>query len=111
MLFEMRRSYDGDGVLRLSLLGELDLAGAAELESCLRELSSAGTPVRLDLSGLEFTDSTGLRTLITCAEAARRDQWQLEIDRELLPQVHRVIELVGASPYLWPSDDAVAHGA
>jgi anti-sigma B factor antagonist len=110
--FEMGQVHDPDGVIRVSLSGELDLAVANQLEVRLRCLkTTAGSAVRLDLSRLEFIDSTGLRTLITSAEAARRDRWQLEIDHPVSPQVQRVIELVDASPYLWPSRDPVAQKA
>jgi anti-anti-sigma factor len=105
--FEMRQSQDDDGVLRLSLAGELDITGADQLEVRMRELKSPGTPLRLDLSSLEFIDSSGLNALITTATAAQSDGWQLEVDRRVQPQVGRVIELVGASPYLWPSGDPV----
>jgi anti-anti-sigma factor len=110
-LFEMRESHDADGVMRLSLIGELDFPATRGLESRLRSLKDQGAPVRLDLSRLEFADSSGIRTLINGAEAAYRDGWQLEVDRKVLPQVGRVIELVGASPYLWPPSDAIVEGA
>ncbi|HKR98734.1 MAG TPA: STAS domain-containing protein [Candidatus Dormibacteraeota bacterium] len=111
MLFEMHWDHDADGVLRLSLIGELDLAAAPALQERLRSLKDEGAAVRLDLSRLEFADSSGLRTLISSAEAAQRDGWQLEVDRSVLPQVQRVIDLIGASPYLWPSRETVAQGA
>jgi anti-sigma B factor antagonist len=107
MMFEMHEGYDADGAVRLSLIGELDLAATHGLELRLRSLMEGGASVRLDLSRLEFADSSGLRTLITSAEDAHRAQWQFEVDRNVLPQVQRVIELVGAAPYLWPSGDAL----
>jgi anti-sigma B factor antagonist len=106
--FEMRQDYDAGGVVRLSLTGELDLATTEELKLRLRSLKEQGASVRLELSGLEFTDSTGLRTLITIAEDAHRAGWALEVGRNVQPEVQRVIELVGASPYLWPSGGDVA---
>ena len=108
MLFEMHQECDTDGVLRLSLIGELDLAATQGLQQRLRELKTECAAVRLDLSRLEFADSSGLRTLIKSAEDAPRDGWQLEVERNVTPQVGRVIELVGASAYLWPSSDAVS---
>jgi anti-anti-sigma factor len=89
-------------MVRLSLLGELDLVGVERLEARLHDLRATGAAVRLDLSQLEFIDSSGLRALVTSAQVARRDGWRLEFDRHLLPPVRRVIELVGASRYLWP---------
>lgn len=109
--FEMHQQHDADGAVRLSLIGELDLAATQRLQLRLRELKTERAAVRLDLSRLEFVDSTGLRTLIKGAEDAQRDGWQLEVERNVTPQVGRVIELVGASAYLWPSGDAVASKA
>jgi len=53
----------------IALAGELDMAGASALE---RELGllGAGTIV-VDLRGLEFMDSSGLRALVTSALRAQ----------------------------------------
>jgi anti-anti-sigma factor len=107
-LFEMHQDHDADGVRRLLLIGELDLAATPGLQLRLADLKTQGAALRLDLSRLQFADSTGLRTLIQSAEDAQRDGWQLEVDRRLTPQVERVIELVGAPTYLWPATDAAS---
>ena len=61
-------SHAGRGVV-LALEGELDLAGAATLE---RELAQHDEgPVVVDLRGLSFMDSSGLRALVV---AERRIQ-------------------------------------
>src|SRR4051812_1634902 len=82
------------GMRRVSLRGELDMIGAPEVEARLRELAHAGTDVRLDLSGLTFMDSTGVRVLFGAAKEADGERPKLEIVR---PQgeVWRVIELTG----------------
>ena len=49
------------------LRGELDLATAPRLEHALAE---AGDDVLLDLRGLTFMDSTGVRVLLEAAEGA-----------------------------------------
>jgi anti-anti-sigma factor len=104
--FEMRESEDEDGVRSLSLTGELDVVGAARLTARVAELKSAGVALRLDLSRLEFIDSSGLNALINAAHAARSDGWRLEVDRRVQPQVERVLDLVGASSYIWPAESA-----
>jgi anti-sigma B factor antagonist len=83
------------GTRRLSLRGELDMIGAPEVESRLRALAGEGLDVRLDLSGLTFMDSTGVRVLFGAAkEVDGAEGPRLEIVR---PQgeVWRVIELTG----------------
>lgn len=83
-----------DGVLRLSLMGELDRWSAPILEDRLARLRVVRTPVRLDLSKLEFIDSTGIRLLIQSVGDARIKGWQFRIDKDLAPQVQSVFRLV-----------------
>jgi len=55
----------------IALKGELDLAGTAALE---QELAAAeDDAVVLDLRGLDFIDSTGLRAIVVAATDAERD--------------------------------------
>jgi anti-sigma B factor antagonist len=83
-----------DGKRRVALHGELDMIGAPEVEARLGELARRGVDVRLDLTGLTFMDSTGVRVLFGAAKAVDDEGPNLEIVR---PQgeVWRVIELTG----------------
>ena len=85
------------GVLILSLSGELDLAASALLE---RELDNAeaGRPTRLvvDLSGLEFIDSSGLHTLVQAHERASENGHQLSL-RQGPRAVQRLFELTSTA--------------
>ncbi len=67
-------------VLILSLRGELDLATSALLQREL-DAAEAARPVRLvvDLSGLEFIDSSGLNTLVQARERASQNGHQLSL--------------------------------
>ena len=83
-----------DGVARIVLAGELDLANAHEVHERLPEATAAAGHVVVDLSGLTFIDSTGIRLLLQLQKAAARDGWQLR----LVPgpsQVQKVLRLVG----------------
>ena len=102
--FRVVEGRDQHGVLRLTMIGELDLAVADRLSAHLDQLSSDRTRVRLDLSRLEFIDSSGIRVLIRAAQHASRNGEQLiEFVREVTQNVETVIGLVGAAPILWPS--------
>lgn len=83
---------EGDGIV-LSLHGELDLTSAPIFEKELRVAESAN-PARLviDLSGLEFMDSTGLRALLLARERAGGNGHRLQLRRGPR-QVQRVLEL------------------
>jgi anti-anti-sigma factor len=98
----MEERFERDGTLRLTLVGELDVAMVDHLSLRLRELRQGGYGVRLDLSGLDFIDSSGIQELIRHVAEARRDRWQLEVDGPMADQVARTIDLVGARVLLWP---------
>ena len=95
---------DAGGMLRLILLGDLDVAGAEALNARLAELKTAGRPVRLDLSRLAFIDSSGIQALIVTLTDARSTGWQLEVAPEVSPSVRRAAEIIGIARILWPAD-------
>jgi anti-sigma B factor antagonist len=56
---------EGPRSARIALLGELDIAAADDASRALQELLRSGVPaVVVDLSGLDFMDSTGVRFLV-----------------------------------------------
>jgi anti-anti-sigma factor len=57
-----------DGVHLVALSGELDLRAVGELESALATIGDDAR-VCLDLTGLDFIDSTGLATVIRAHQA------------------------------------------
>jgi len=61
-----------EGQTRVALVGELDIASAPQFEEGLAavERDTPGVLV-LDLRGVEFIDSTGLRAVIAADERAR----------------------------------------
>jgi anti-sigma B factor antagonist len=62
--FAVREEADGDRHT-LVLAGELDLASAPTLEATTARLCADGaSEIVVDLSGLAFIDSTGLRTIL-----------------------------------------------
>ena len=94
--FACRVDRDGDGV-RITLEGELDLATAAAAAAALREDVNGDAPRRvLDLSGLTFMDSSGLRAILSANGAARREGWTLAIVPGP-PAVQRVFEICGVT--------------
>ena len=90
----IRRTDDARGVV-LVLEGELDLESAPELGEHLDQVERAH-PERLliDLSVLDFMDSSGLRVLIRARESARDHGYQLVLRRGSR-QVQRLLEITG----------------
>lgn len=63
------------GQVGYRLSGELDMATAGELTQALEEaLSRGGTRILLELSELEFMDSSGLRVILEAAKRVGADR-------------------------------------
>jgi anti-sigma B factor antagonist len=101
-LFETRQRRDGDGALRLTLLGELDIAVADGLRAELDRLRRSHRRVRLDLSELAFIDCYGVGGIVRALREARRDHWDLEVDAVVSPSVGRVAAYDEVASVLWP---------
>jgi anti-sigma B factor antagonist len=97
--FDLSVEHDERGTCRLTVRGELDLATAARLEQALAE---AGDDVLLDLRGLTFMDSTGVRVLLEAAEAGPAG---LRIVLPASGDVRVTIEETGIAPLLPLVDD------
>jgi anti-sigma B factor antagonist/stage II sporulation protein AA (anti-sigma F factor antagonist) len=91
--FAIQESQD-HGCVRLSLTGELDMGSAPILEDRLASLRAMKSPVSLDLSHLEFIDSTGLHLLVRTVGDAQIKGWELEIEQDVAPDVMRLFKLV-----------------
>jgi anti-anti-sigma factor len=103
-VFRLEERFERNGIVRLRLIGELDVAVIDHLSIRLRELRKGGYPVRLDLSELQFLDSSGIQEIIHEVTDARRDGWPLEVDGPMTEQVARTVDLVGARSFLWPDE-------
>lgn len=82
-----------DGAV-VAVAGEIDMMTAPDLEAALREHLAAG-PVRLDLRGLSFMDSSGIRVLDAILRDLPDMRGTLLIEPTLQPAVRQVIALTG----------------
>jgi len=96
---QVQVSKDGDtGVV--SVAGDFDVAAAARVEGALGSLEDATTRVIvLDLRGVTFLDSTGLRTVTSADARARRDGRELRIVRGR-EQVQKLLHVTGMDKIL-----------
>jgi anti-anti-sigma factor len=101
--FEIRESIDDDGAVRVTLIGELDIAVADAVEDRLRQLRDDGRPARIDLSELDFIDSSGVQAIVLGLKHARQSGHDLEVDRRVSSTVERLIDMMGIGPQLWPA--------
>jgi anti-sigma B factor antagonist len=94
---------DGHGVLFVT--GDLDTWCGPRLEQGLAELRSSGArTITIDVTGLDFIDSTGLGVLVRARDALRSDLGRLEVESPP-DHIRRVFELAGLTDLLTGEPD------
>jgi anti-sigma B factor antagonist len=82
------------------LIGELDLASAPQLRTCLAELTALGVHhVVADLTNLRFIDSSGIGVLVSELKRLRENGGSLVV-RNAGPSTYPVFEMTGLVEYL-----------
>ena len=100
---QLRSQRDGD-VHTIALDGEMDLSNAGEVERELRQAEATDAQlIVVDLSRLQFMDSTGIRLLIAADTRSRADSDRLRLTRPPAA-VARVLCIAGVDGLL-PFDD------
>lgn len=80
----------------LRIAGEIDMDNASQVQhQILRAISNEHTGVTLDLSGVEYLDSAGLRVLFTLGNRLGILQITLRLVVPEVSPVRRVIDLSG----------------
>jgi anti-sigma B factor antagonist len=100
--FDVQVRQDGDELVVVPV-GELDIATVERVAFALEE-RSAGSGVCLDLTQLDFLDTSGIQLLVETFRNARTQNFALRILRAS-PRVHRVFEIAGLDSVL-PFEDA-----
>jgi len=98
--FSMSEHEDG-GVRVIAVAGELDIATAPQL--CARlDATRTGRRPRLlvDLTAVDFCDSTGLRALLGAASEVRAHGGRFAIVCPPRGDVARLLEIVGAGEWM-----------
>jgi anti-sigma B factor antagonist len=99
-LFEMAERRDGDTIV-LALAGELDFGTVGQVQTRLAELRDQRSAALLDLDGLTFMDSTGIRLVLTACEDAQRNGWSFRVTRgsERVRRVLEAAQVIDRLPY------------
>ncbi len=86
------------GAAKISLFGELDALNVGELHNTVVGILRDRRPTRidLDLGGLTFLDTGGLKALLSCRADAERAGAQIRLGNPQ-PLVRRVLQAVGLS--------------
>jgi anti-sigma B factor antagonist len=97
--FEIRSELN-EGRGRLILSGEFDIATAPQVENAaVSILAQRARHLVIDMSGLTFIDSSGLRTLIVLNDRSAAEGWTLALIRPSEPSLS-VFEITGADENL-----------
>lgn len=101
--FAASRDTDAAGRDVLVVTGDVDLATAHDLVAAAEAwvASGVGGPVRLDLSGVTFLDSTGVSALLEIRRSASNAGNQVIVVGQSSP-VDRVLALAGISDLFAP---------
>lgn len=93
-----RMTVEGDGeVLTARITGEIDLSNASQLEETIVDaVPNTALGMVVDLSGVEYLDSAGVRMLVHLVE---RFRWRQQVMRAAAPdgsRVRGVLSMAGA---------------
>ncbi|WP_086822398.1 STAS domain-containing protein [Allokutzneria sp. NRRL B-24872] len=82
---------------RIKLVGEIDYAGAPQLDAEVARLLTAGaTRLTVDFSGVSFFDSACLSALVRARESAKEAGGELELTH-LSKYALRILEIAGVT--------------
>jgi anti-anti-sigma factor len=103
------RIRERDGIVIATIVGEVDLSNTSALLADLAEAVANSSPgLLLDLSEVEFMDSSGVHMLYDLAErlANRQQRFAVLLPSDRPPR--RTIELSGVQPAGWLHEDSVS---
>ena len=101
-----------EGAVVVAFSGELDISRAEEVELELERIEAEGpTVLVLDLRGLEFLDSTGLRIILAADTRARRSGHNVSIvpGPEKVQRVFRITLLDRRLDFVDAPEDAIGN--
>jgi len=96
-----------NGAACLAVKGELDLAGVASFLGYLTKASDGGANVVLDLSGLDYIDSSGINALLDAQRRFSTTGHQIVL-AAVSPRIQRILQIVALEQVIpvYPTLDA-----
>lgn len=80
----------------LVVRGDIDISGGPVLDAAILEREPAGSEVVIDLRGVSFVDSSGLRSLLSAARRAHQRGGRV-ILRNVGHEIGRLLEITGTT--------------
>lgn len=110
---ELKVSSRSQGDYELVIaIGEIDLYTAPRLQSELAAVIASAAPasrVIVDMSGVEFCDSTGMNVLLSCLRQARERGGELELAAPR-PAVRKILSVTGLDAVFTVADFQLSSG-
>jgi anti-anti-sigma factor len=92
---ELQFSTMDNGIRLIKLIGRLDIIGTGEIETKFTGCcSGAGVQVIVDLSGIDFLASIGIRLLVLTAKSVAKRSGKMVLLNPI-PDVYHVLDLAG----------------
>jgi anti-sigma B factor antagonist len=85
---------DGDGVIVVE--GDVDMAGGPILEQVMADREDGATPLVIDVGGVSFMDSSGLRALLGASRRAKGRGGSVVL-RNVGTEVARLLDITGTT--------------
>ena len=92
--------FDHDGAHVIRAEGEFGIESADEFRSIVEVAVNRGGPVVLDLSGVEFMDSTGLSVILNALKDAWARGQALLVAGPLQQVIHSLFAISGVASYV-----------
>ena len=92
--------FDFEGARVVRAAGEFSLDTAGDLREMVQAALATGGPVVLDLSGVQFMDSTGLSVVLNALKDAWGRGHALLIAGPLQPPLESLLSITGVDRYL-----------
>jgi anti-sigma B factor antagonist len=98
--FHIQHFKQPDGQINVSVKGELDFYTSTKLQQALDQLQSEGEhDIGLDLSKLEYLDSTGVAVIVSGYKRCSSQQGRFRV-LGASPKVEKVLRILGLSKWI-----------
>jgi anti-sigma B factor antagonist len=96
---DMQVAEIAQGVVRVTLVGRLDIQGAAKIDMGFSAVAGSNRGIVVDMSEVTFLASIGIRTLVLGAKTMQRRGGTLVLLRPVA-DVEKVLEMTGITDLL-----------
>jgi len=100
--FELHSAVADDGIVVLTVVGEVDMTTAPELTRAFAAVPDSSRRVIVDLGGVTFLDSSGLNALVRGRRELAAGDVELRVVAPAAGAVRRVIEITQLEESLSP---------